>query len=75
MIPRGLGYIGKPDRAHEHGIWVGAEPCWSEGQGVTRAAELAEAEPDHEYSDVASVKSPLLDSQSLKPSSPLPARS
>lgn len=68
MIPRGLGHIGKPDRAHEHGIWVGAEPCWSEGQGVTRATELAEAEPDHKYSAAHFLELPIWISR--KPLSP-----
>lgn len=44
------GYIDKRDRAREHGIWVGVEPCYSEEQGMTRAAELAKADPTHEYS-------------------------
>lgn len=68
MIPRCLGYIGKPDQAHEHSAWVGAEPCGSEGQGVTRVAELAKAEPDHEYSAAPFLELPIWISR--KPLSP-----
>jgi len=44
------GYIDKRDRAREHGGWAGVEPCYSEEQGMARAAELAKAGPSHEYS-------------------------
>lgn len=54
------GYIDKRDRAHEYGIWIGVEPCFSEEQGRARAAELECADPSHEYSAEPFLELPVL---------------
>jgi hypothetical protein len=43
------GFIDKRDRASDLDIWTGVEPCISQAQGTTRAAELEAANPGYEY--------------------------
>jgi hypothetical protein len=43
------GFIDRKKRGEQLQIWLGVEPCESEAQGNARAAELQDADPDHEY--------------------------
>ena len=43
------GFIDKRDRCSDLEIWIGVEPCSSEALANNRVAELAAADPGHEY--------------------------